>query len=430
MRIAIIKIILITYLAMIFDIFYPNGSLLKITNMNIKKILPIFFIIIFLSCGKKRIASSVEAIERANIEVKTHIMHMNDMEVDSFPLSKLICDIRYIQLETTTDACLTMPTNVKMNKNFIYVSDNDEHLLCFDRNGKFIRKPFRNGRGKGEIIRMYDFDIDDKYLYVLDGALSSIVKFDHEGNYKETKKLPFRAIRFLHSKNGFIFQLAPYSLEGKDNDVLVATTDENFNVQGKYFNYMNNATPTTRTPCFVNGQYGVVYAPIFCRSIYTLNDSNKLSMSFYYEFNSPYYEQSKDVEGIKESVDNDIFYTYENAFQSRDYTVQNFVISKEKQGFFIANNKSLNGMFIRKITQDSNIVYDFNFSNTKFYDCKTDIFVGFAYKYYEGVHDEEITHIRAQLNDSVATKIIRGKEVEPFSENPLIILYRLCEDII
>ena len=319
---------------------------------------------------------------------------MNDMEVDSFPLSKLICDIRYIQLETTTDACLTMPTNVKMNKNFIYVSDNDEHLLCFDRNGKFIRKPFRNGRGKGEIIRMYDFDIDDKYLY------------------------------------GFIFQLAPYSLEGKDNDVLVATTDENFNVQGKYFNYMNNATPTTRTPCFVNGQYGVVYAPIFCRSIYTLNDSNKLSMSFYYEFNSPYYEQSKDVEGIKESVDNDIFYTYENAFQSRDYTVQNFVISKEKQGFFIANNKSLNGMFIRKITQDSNIVYDFNFSNTKFYDCKTDIFVGFAYKYYEGVHDEEITHIRAQLNDSVATKIIRGKEVEPFSENPLIILYRLCEDII
>lgn len=45
-------------------------------------------------------------------------------------------------------------------------------------------------------MKLYDFEIDDKYVYLLDGMRSAILTFRHNGSFVSSKQLPFRAIRF------------------------------------------------------------------------------------------------------------------------------------------------------------------------------------------------------------------------------------------
>lgn len=197
----------------------------------------IFTELLLVSCTDGRLAKSIESAERKEISDKTVVLDMGKNVVDSFSLSKFITDIRYVQLENPSEACLTVPMNIKIANEIIYVSDLDEHLFCFDKDGKFLRKAFRNGKGHGEVLRMYDFDVDDSLLYVLDGTRSSILTYRHDGTFVKDKTLPFRAISFARQENGYIFQLAPYGMNGNDNENIIAVTDNVFSLLYTSFKY-------------------------------------------------------------------------------------------------------------------------------------------------------------------------------------------------
>ena len=336
----------------------------------------IFTELLLASCTDGRLAKFVESTERREISDKTVVLDMEKNVVDSFSLSKFITDIRYVQLETPSEACLTVPMNIKIANEIIYVSDLDEHLFCFDKEGNFLRKAFRNGKGHGEVLRMYDFDVDDSLLYVLDGTRSSILTYRHDGTFVEDKTLPFRAISFARQENGYIFQMAPYGMDGNDNESIIAITDDVFNLLYTSFKYnLKKSNPVKRTPYFTNGNNPFLYAPIYGRSIYVI-DENGINMKYYLSFQS----------------------------QTNNY------------------------IFIKNFIQDSSQVFDFNIGMTKYYDKKQNELVGFANIYYKEVHKNEIEEIKMTMTDSISSILI--KESEAFSENPLIIFYRICPDVI
>ena len=84
--------------------------------------------------------------------------------------------------------------------------------------------------------------------------------------------------------------------------------------------------------------------------------------------------------------------------------------------------------FIKNFIQDSSQVFEFNIGMTKYYDKKQNELVGFANIYYKEVHKNEIEEIKMTMTDSISSILI--KESEAFSENPLIIFYRICPDVI
>lgn len=388
----------------------------------------IFTELLLASCTDGRLAKFVESAERREISDKTVVLDMEKNVVDSFSLSKFITDIRYVQLETPSEACLTVPMNIKIANEIIYVSDLDEHLFCFDEDGKFLREAFRNGKGHGEVLRMYDFDVDDSLLYVLDGTRSSILTYRHDGTFVEDKTLPFRAISFARQENGYIFQMAPYGMDGNDNESIIAITDDVFSLLYTSFKYnLKKSNPVKRTPYFTNGNNPFLYAPIYGRSIYVI-DENGIYMKYYLSFQSPYYEQNKQLDGAKEAAEQKIYYSYDNPLQYGKFIIQNFVTSKECKGVLLIDKKTNNYVFIKNFIQDSNRVFDFNIGMTKYYDKNKNELVGFANIYYKEVHKNEIEEIKMTMTDSISSILI--KESEAFSENPLIIFYRICPDVI
>lgn len=388
----------------------------------------IFTVLLFASCTDGRLAKHVESAERNEISDKTVVLDMEKNVVDSFSLSKFITDIRYVQLETPTEACLTVPMNIKIANEIIYVSDLDEHLFCFDKDGKFLRKAFRNGKGHGEVLRMYDFDVDDSLLYVLDGTRSSILTYRHDGTFVENKTLPFRAISFARQEKGYVFQMAPYGMDGNDNESIIAVTDDVFSLLYTSFKYnLKKSNPVKRTPYFTNGNNPFLYAPIYGRSIYVI-DENGIYMKYYLSFQSPYYEQNKQLDGAKEAAEQKIYYSYDNPLQYGNNIIQNFVTSNECKGVLLIDKKTNNYVFIKNFIQDSNRVFDFNIGMTKYYDKNKNELVGFANIYYKDVHKDEIEEIKKTMTDSISSILI--KESEAFSENPLIMFYRICPDVI
>lgn len=396
------------------------------------KILLILNILLVLlsasSCKPKRLSSIIEKEEKSMISDSTVIIKPEKKRISSFPLSKLIEEVEYIQLETSEETAMSNPTNVKFARGIFYISDIDERLMCFDLEGKFIRKAYKKGKGRGEVIRMYDYDVDKNYLYVLDGTKSSIIKFNHEGKFIEEQPLPFRAIRFSLLPVGYIFQLAPYTLDNGEEPFQIAITDMDFNIKEKKLRYdIEDANPVSRTPFFTKTRDSVIFAPIYCRSIYFVKSNWSMPMEYYIEFSTPYYEQSKKINGTKEADLEGIYYTYDSPLSNSNYILQYFVTSPENKGLLVIDRRNDDYLFINEIDNDLSTVYKFNFSLTKEYNAELGKFVGFSNQYYSMIHIDDVKAIRESMPDSVSSIIV--KEGSSFDANPTLMLYRLKDYI-
>lgn len=399
---------------------YKNNMMKRTVSYYI---IALIFLGLF-SCKSERLAPVIEAQERNDISDNTHVLDIAKYTIDTLSLDKLIYDVKYIELENQPEACMTVPMNVKIAKGIIYVSDLDENLFCFDSTGHFLRKAFKKGRGHGEVHRMYDYDVDDSLLYVLDGTTSAISTFSHDGLFVGKKEIPFRALGFSCENDNYFFQLAPYGLENKDNDDMIAVTDSAFNILYTSFKYdLERCNPVKRTPSFTKGSN--LYAPIYGRSIYRMG-KDSMDLAYYLKFDTPYYEPNKKYKGEKEAVDKNIYYTYDSPIVGEDILMQNFTTSTNCRGTLLLNLNDHRFFFVRHFLQDSPYVYNFLFSDTKFYNAASKEFVAIGETYYSGEHDDDIKRIKASLKESAAKCII--KESEVFSENPVLILYKLHAD--
>lgn len=387
------------------------------------KLVAIAFVVVFafLSCSDKRYAGIMEKNERMDITEQTILLELNIEDDNELTLSELIKDVSYLELENNRESFMYPLKNVKMVDSLIYVQDIENQLKCFDLRGNFVRNTYRIGNGPGEIVKLYDFDVDRQFLYLLDGARSALSRYTHDGSYVDSRSLPFRAIRFKRVYNGmYMFELAPYTLENDEESYLIAVTDTSFSIKNKYFT--ERELKVTRTPYFENSISSVYFAPLFRRGIYKL-EHDSLFLKYYLDFKTPYYEPSKDVAGDLEAKNNKIFYTYDNPFHTERFLIQNFATSKDMRGLLLLDLKTGESSFIRKIVNDMDNVYDFDFIHTKYYDVDKDLFIANSNFYYREWHSEEVVgRVEKHLVDSVANILIKNGTEE---QNPILMFYRL-----
>ena len=106
----------------------------------------------------------------------------------SYPKKELklqdIFDIEYIPLETT-DEFLCGNRFIRFGDNFIAVSNRDQSIIIFDRNGKGLRKINNRGQGPGEYLVVGDiaFDGDNNEMFVLDVVGNRMFVYDLNGKF-------------------------------------------------------------------------------------------------------------------------------------------------------------------------------------------------------------------------------------------------------
>lgn len=395
-----------------------------------KTLLSLLILFFVISCSNPgRMAEMAEKIERSEIADSTVVLDMDVCSVDELPLSMLIKDVKYVELETNDSSYLYAPTNIKITDSLIYVSDVREQLKRFDLEGNFIDDVYTRGQGPGEVVRLYDFDVDNDSLYLLDGAKSSILVYDHRRTLGSMRQLPFRATRFKHLSDGrFLFALAPYGLGNEEQSSLIALTDAHFTIQNTFFSQnVQVEGSTVRSPYFENSSSSIYFSPIYKRSIYRLDGKN-LWMNYYLDFHTPYYETSKNVDGMVEAQEKGLYYTYTNPFHDDLYLWQSFFTSADKRGLLLIRLSDNKAVFIKNIRNDMDNVLDFDFESTRFYDVSRKQYVGTAIYYPESAFQkkEDIDAVKTMLVDSVEPLLLR-KEREEI--NPVLVFYRLRDDI-
>ena len=155
-------------------------------RMYSKSILILLCPLLF-ACGGKKSADSANA-DTQNGLVTFHL-NAPPSKVEPLLLSELADSVSYVALETTKESLTDRA--IQCGDRYYTVIRNDEKLLCFDKNGKYLHQIGRKGKGPEEYPWMVDYDyfkVDPVTDCVYINSDSCTKVYDENGKYAKTIK--------------------------------------------------------------------------------------------------------------------------------------------------------------------------------------------------------------------------------------------------
>lgn len=161
-----------------------------------------------------------------------------EVNIDSLGLSNsdtsLISSITYIPLKKDSNTLISRIDKILYVNNKFYILDSSlKTLFVFDESGDLLCKLRKIGRGPGEYIGIYGFDVDDEEnIYIYDNMSSKIIKYSTDfKNYNEIG-IKYYFEEFLIIKDGLVLRnmydngeitshLATLNLKSNKVDVLI-----------------------------------------------------------------------------------------------------------------------------------------------------------------------------------------------------------------
>lgn len=120
-------------------------------------------------------------------EAEDNLIKINPHEAkEEINLSEFVDSVKYIPLQTDDNSIVGRVYSVTIKENFIYVldiSDIDRQVIfVFDKDGNFVSKLDKYGRGPGEYSYLMGFIVDDNEEYVevisfLGGGEARVLKY-------------------------------------------------------------------------------------------------------------------------------------------------------------------------------------------------------------------------------------------------------------
>lgn len=139
-----------------------------------------------------------------SFDIKT--IDINTKQYNSwFDISE-IYDAKFITLETTANSRIGIIQKILIHKNKIYIQDRQQNkILVFDMNGKYISSIGKEGKGKGEILQLGSFDIYNDNIYISSLMTNKMLVYDiNEKLVREIKFQDYIGLSTKALKNGFI----------------------------------------------------------------------------------------------------------------------------------------------------------------------------------------------------------------------------------
>jgi len=122
--------------------------------------------------------------------------------------SMVITGITYIPLETSKQSLISNVSKVLFYDNKFYIADSyqEKAVFVFARDGKYLYKMGREGRGPLELVDPIDFDIDEKgHIYIYDNSDKKIIVYSSKGDVLSEFDVPLRFSEFFFIGNGKAF---------------------------------------------------------------------------------------------------------------------------------------------------------------------------------------------------------------------------------
>ncbi|MCE9002955.1 6-bladed beta-propeller [Bacteroides fragilis] len=157
----------------------------------------LFLLILFLlnACSGK--TSSFEMDEDSTIgETFKRIDLIGNLKDCGKPLllSDLVDSVEYVKLETTNSILVGEIKQLKRTNLFVFIySRRQNHIMMFDKFGKFIRKIGRIGQGPGEMSNIQSFTVNENlaFIYPLSRRASFMVYDIHSNNFVKELSLKY-----------------------------------------------------------------------------------------------------------------------------------------------------------------------------------------------------------------------------------------------
>ena len=170
-------------------------------------------------------------------------------------LSEIATDIEYVKLEITEESILDYNFWVQVSENYIIIYHyNMKQVLLFSRDGKYLRKIGRSGKGPSEYIKVAYFAIDDEeeIIILYDINTGRFLLYTIEGEYIRTIKQ--NPSRFIVSHNNNLVLFYPYFIAKENEFYQFLILDFEGNIlhrNGKIQSYEQYRLPY-RTNCLYN----------------------------------------------------------------------------------------------------------------------------------------------------------------------------------
>jgi hypothetical protein len=180
------------------------------------------FIVLLSSCGKNKTNQNKETGPARVIDL------LQESEAAICNISEITTDIRYIPLETNENSLIRTIDKVIIRDKCFFLQSNSTHVMCYDFKGNFLYKLDRTGRGPGEYLSIYDFDIsaNGKTLVIL--SKSKIILYKNTGSMFEFKSeidlvYPFPdKISFLPGTENILLSITPVTGHEASLSVLIS----------------------------------------------------------------------------------------------------------------------------------------------------------------------------------------------------------------
>lgn len=178
--------------------------------------------LILISCGERtdQINDLSFDSERAFVSYKI------DLNGKEAKLAELVEHIEVIRLEDTEESLLGGIGHLnKYEGQYVFRSGKDGDIYFFSENGQYLRKINRFGSGPEEYEYVNDFWInkDMLNLYVRNQAIK---RYDMQGNYISSTKVPFQASHVLPYEEGYLLDMNYRFLNDSINCAFVYMSEE------------------------------------------------------------------------------------------------------------------------------------------------------------------------------------------------------------
>jgi len=157
--------------------------------MKIKAVFYLILLVCLFSCNTEKNAD----LPKYKIDIRKGL---NNRE-QQFVLSDFVRDVEYVRLETSQECLLSDIYELVVTSDFILISDR-KRLLKFGKDGSFIQRIGRTGKGPAEHGRNIKFNVNEytNEAYILSNRYQVNVYDLHSGLFKRDFTLPFITSRF------------------------------------------------------------------------------------------------------------------------------------------------------------------------------------------------------------------------------------------
>lgn len=208
---------------------------------------------------------------------------------NDFKMEDVLDTMLFIPLETREESLIGQIDRMVFTDERIFISDYDDQLLIFDRNGKYINK-LKNGSGPGEIVRPYAFDFDERTQRLIVQQTWGFIFYDKNGQYIEDERHPIIDLDFVSTREGYMFfdfSYLNHHLEPNGNSALIIT-DKSFKIKAKGINTVPKTLSRSvvhRTSFFFKLSDSYLISQMYNDTIYEVND-NYFKAKYVIDFNN------------------------------------------------------------------------------------------------------------------------------------------------